>query len=41
MKEMDASAFKDSAKQAQEDAEKQLREAEKATQSKMPVQPDY
>ena len=41
MKEMDASAFKDSAKQAQEDAEKQLREAEKAAQSKMPVQPDY
>jgi len=41
LKELDASAFKNSTKEAEEEAERQLRETEKMAQPKGPVNQDY
>jgi hypothetical protein len=41
LKELDASAFKNSTKEAEEEAERQLRETEKMAQPKGPLNQDY
>jgi hypothetical protein len=41
LKELDASAFKTSTKEAEDEAEKQLRETEKMAQPKGPINQDY